>query len=285
MNKPSLTIFTSMTNPDERNDPWRQALQCYEQLADNVIVVGEKWPYEFSWDTIGKTFQEGFEKCESDWVIRMDIDYFFHEKDFLKIRNALSKFIKFPVVAFPQYQFFNPKNYQIKTRLCLAFNKKAFPYIKLNGGGDLTLATLDNILINPKMVPNINSPIYQYDSTFRTKEIIGEDRARFARAWFRYFGSYGDRGGPTNEEAYNAWYKMVLDRYPKHIFNLKINDHPKFIKESLNMLEPDQFGYNLFGLKNNLHFPIKNYLKGYREKYLNPVFLSKYKFINHYLNN
>ena len=52
-----------MTNPDERNDPWRQALQCYEQLADNVIVVGEKWPYEFSWDTIGKTFQEGFEKC------------------------------------------------------------------------------------------------------------------------------------------------------------------------------------------------------------------------------
>ena len=132
MTNSSLSIFTSMTNPEKRNDPWKEALSCYEALADEVVIVGNNWPEEFLWDEIGKTFQSGFEKASSDWVIRMDIDYFFHEKDFLKIRNALDKFTNFPVLAFPQYQFFLPNRYQIKTRLCLAFNKKMYPNIKLN---------------------------------------------------------------------------------------------------------------------------------------------------------
>ena len=194
MNKSSLSIFTTMTNPDDRNDPWKEALNCYEELADEVIVVGKNWPYEFSWDEIGKTFQEGLDKSSSDWVIRMDIDYFFHEKDFDKIRNALEKFKNYPALAFPQYQFFTPDRYQIKTRICIAFNIRLFPQIKLNGGGDLTLATINNELINPKLVPNIKAPIYQYDSLFRTKEIIAADRGRFARAWGKYFGSFETEG-------------------------------------------------------------------------------------------
>lgn len=282
MVKNSLSIFTSMTDPDSRNDQWQEALNCYEELADEVIIVGDKWPNEFSWEEIGKTFQEGLDKSSSDWVIRMDIDYFFHEKDFMKIRNALNKFKKYPALAFPQYQFFTPNRYQIKTRLCIAFNKKLFPDIKLNGGGDLTLATLNNKLINPKLVPNINTPIYQYDSLFRTKEMIAEDRARFARAWNRYFGQYNDRGGSTNEEAYQAWYSMVQDRYPKHTFKIEIEDHPKFIKENLKQLKLNQFGYDLFGLKNITERSLKNYLKGYREKYVNPILLYKNTYLNYY---
>ena len=30
-----------MTNPEERNDPWREALDCYQYFADEVVVVGE----------------------------------------------------------------------------------------------------------------------------------------------------------------------------------------------------------------------------------------------------
>ena len=76
----SLSIFTSMTDPENRNDPWREALNCYDYFADEVQIVGQNWPEEFKWDYIGKVFQEGFEKCNSDWVMRMDIDYFIHEK-------------------------------------------------------------------------------------------------------------------------------------------------------------------------------------------------------------
>ena len=73
---------------------------CYEDLADEVIVVGEDWPDTFSWPYIGQTFQKGLEKSTGDWAIRMDLDYFFHEKDFEYIRKFLTKKDKYPVVVF-----------------------------------------------------------------------------------------------------------------------------------------------------------------------------------------
>ena len=80
-----------MTDPEARQDPWKEALACYEDLADEVIVVGEDWPDTFSWPYIGQTFQKGLEKSTGDWAIRMDLDYFFHEKDFEYIRKFLTK--------------------------------------------------------------------------------------------------------------------------------------------------------------------------------------------------
>ena len=55
-----------MTNPEERMDPWKEALSCFKDFADDVVIVGENWPYEFKWDQIGKVFQEGFEKSNGD---------------------------------------------------------------------------------------------------------------------------------------------------------------------------------------------------------------------------
>lgn len=278
----SLSIFTSMTNPDQRNDPWKEALECYDHFADEVVVVGEDWPDVFSWEHIGETFQKGYDKCTSDWVIRMDVDYFFHENDLNRLRKALVRFNNYPVIAFPQYQFFTPDRYQIKTRICLAFNKKKFNNIRLNGGGDLTLATINDELIDPKKVPNVNIPIYQYESIFRTKEIIRQDRARFATAWLNFFGEVGDRGGSRPEEAYEAWYEMVKDRYPKHNFKISLDDHPKFIKEKIRDIPKNQFGNNAFGLKNTQKVKPIYHLKGLREKYYNPLFLYIYRYKNYY---
>jgi len=271
-----------MTNPEDRNDAWKEALACYEDLADEIIIVGEDWPYEFKWDHIGKTFQEGFNKCNSDWVIRMDIDYFFHENDMTKIRKAIEKFKNFPTISFPQYQFFTPDRYQLKTRLCVAFNKRQYPNIKLNGGGDLTLATLNDKLIDPKKVPNVFIPIYQYESIFRTREIIEEDRARFSRAWFRHFSDYGDRGGDLPKEAFKSWFDMVKNRYPKHNFRIQMDKHPKYISEKLHTINENQFGYDAFGLQDSNKILFKNHLKGLREKYINHLLLKKYSIKSYY---
>ena len=75
-----ISIFTSMTNPEARKDPWNEALECYEDLGDEVIIVGKDWPEKFVWDHIGKTFQEGFDKSSGDWAIRMDLDYFLEKR-------------------------------------------------------------------------------------------------------------------------------------------------------------------------------------------------------------
>ena len=111
-----------MTDPESRRDPWKEALECYEDLADEIVITGDNWKYEFSWEQIGKFFQEGFDKASGDWVLRMDLDYFFHENDILKIRKFLNSNSQEPVVAFPQYQIFSPDRYQVKTKLCIALN-------------------------------------------------------------------------------------------------------------------------------------------------------------------
>ena len=33
-------------------------MKCYEDFADEVIVVGKDWPYEFSWDYIQTVFKK-----------------------------------------------------------------------------------------------------------------------------------------------------------------------------------------------------------------------------------
>ena len=56
----SLSIFTSMTDPENRNDPWREALYFYYYFADEVQIVGQNCE-EFM--GLGKVFQEGFENA------------------------------------------------------------------------------------------------------------------------------------------------------------------------------------------------------------------------------
>ncbi len=262
-----ISVFTSMTNPEKRNDPWAEAVECYENLGDELVIVGDDWPFDFKWDHIGKTFQKGFDQCSGDWVIRMDLDYFFKKNDMKKIRDFLLANNDAPAVAFPQYQIFTPDRYQLKTKLCLAINKRKFPDIKLNGGGDLCQPTLNGKQLFHRDVPNLNVPIYQYDSIFRTKEIISEDRARFARAWFSFFNSWDDRGGPTPELAFDAWFNMIQKRYCYHVLRLKTNDHPIFIKDRLSSIKKNQFGYDAFGLKEVIKRRPKHYFIGLKQKY------------------
>ena len=261
-----VTIFTSYTNPDERKDPWKEAMSCFEDIADEVIVVGKDIPYEFEWTIWNKEFQRAFDEASGDWVIRMDIDYFIHEKDIQNLKNNLFKFKEYPGIIFPQYQFFIPTKYSYHTNLCLAVNKTNFPNIKLNGGTDKILPTINNKILDYKKLPWLDIPIWQYDGIFRTKEIIAEDRARFARAWHRYSDNYNKRGGPTKELAYDAWFNFQKKRFKNHVFPVKIDDHPKYIKESLKNLKENQFGYSAFGITESVSPVIFDYFRSYRNK-------------------
>lgn len=262
-----ISVATTYTNPHERMDPWQEALSCYEDFADEIIVTGDDWPHDFSWEIIGETFEKGLSKASGDWVVRMDIDYFIHEKNMQNLRKALKKYENYPAVCFPQYQFFVPNKFHLKTRLCIALNKKHFPQIKLNGGGDMCLATLDSNLINAKDVPNVNIPIYQYDSMFRTQDVIAKDRSRFASAWYEYFGNYGDRGGSSPDIAFEYWYKNVTKKFQFHTNSFNIKNHPRYIKEKIFDLTQDQFGYSGFDLGTTKKSFIKNFLVGKKDIY------------------
>ncbi len=252
-----LSIATHMTNPEKRMDPWREALRCYEYFSDNITKVGEDWQEEFTWRKIGQVFQEGFDKSDGNWVLNISLDMFLRQKDKDKLLNYLNYYSDEPALALPKIKFYDPFRYQIMNFETVLLNKKKFKNIKLNGGGDLCLPTLDGVVLGVPKIKYLDIPLFNYDTTFRSKEVIAYDRGRFARAWYREFNSYGDRGGGTEEEAYTAWFKMISERYKNHTNKLDINKHPVFIIEKLKNLNENQFGFNLFGLKEK-NFMLQN---------------------------
>jgi hypothetical protein len=264
-----------MTNPIDRNDPWEEATNCYDDFADEVIISGKSWPSEFNFDYIGKVFQDGFDQSTGDWVIHMDVDNLFHENDKKRIRKVLKYYEDYPAIAFPKFQFFRPDRFNLKSKMCIAVNKKRFPQIKFSGGGDLCQPTIDNKLIKPDKIPYEKIIIWNYDSMFKTKEIISKDRARFARAWFNTFGDYGNRGGPTEDKAFEAWFKMIEDRYSYHYLKMNLNKHPKYIVDRLYNIPENQFGNSLFGLAGkNQNFDFYKFTKSYKN-YLKNFLLVK----------
>ncbi len=262
-----ISVFTHMREPEKRMDPWEEALKCYESITDEVVVVGQDVEEEFRWNKLGQMFQEGFEKCTGDWVINLSVDMFLHQKDINKLIEFIKKYPEEPALTLPKYKFFEPNRFEIKNFETIIFNKKLFSDIQFNGGGDLALPTLNGQVLDQSNIKYSNIPLWNYDTTFRTKEVIAKDRSRFARAWFREFNDYGDRGGPTNEEAFDAWFTMIKERYPLHTNKINVSNHPEFILGKLKSLKKEQFGFDLFGLKHSTSFTIKQKINQFKIRY------------------
>lgn len=259
-----LSIFTSTTYPVRRGDNYRDALKCYSDLADEVVIVDggtelrplshhnekvtkRRWQQEFSWEFIGKQFNHGYKKATGDWVIHCDIDMIFHQKDFAKIRQALKDYPSSPAVSFYKWQFIQPDRYNLKSRLLLAVNKKSFgDRITFSGGGDLCQPQLDGKDLDLNEVPQSGVAFYNYEHMLKTKGQVMDDVGRMDRAYFRKFGTYL-YGDGTDKEAFNGWMRMVVGRYDKPQRQISLGEHPKYVQDTISNLSPDQFGYGAFG--------------------------------------
>ncbi len=261
--RPKISIFTTCSNPLERQDLFFQALKSYRPLADELIVVNgggpiakpdphlwdkmihHPWPDEFKWDFIGQQFQRGYEACTGDWVIRMDLDFILHEKDYNVIRKKLMMNPEVHAFSMTKFQFLLADRYNLKSRLDLILNKKKFgKHIQLNGGGDLCQATLHGKPL--KRVPEIGVAVWNYDFLCKTQDIVKKDIGRFARAWDQHFG---DRklGGPDDEGAFEKFMQMQIGRFARPQQIVPLEQHPKIMQSTIKRLVPEQFGYNMWG--------------------------------------
>lgn len=270
-----LSIFTTITNPKERGDNWKGALACYEELADEVVVVDgsqpwseitsttkvhQHWPQEFDWSFIGQQFQRGYEACTGDVVIHADLDFIFHYKDFDDIRKAAQQMLdnNLPAMSFYKYQFVLPDRYNLKSRLVIMVNKRDFgDRIRFDSGGDLAQPSLDGRYINPDSVPQSKIGFYNYEKLLKTKEQIADDVGRMERAYKRHFGKtqYGSNG--TDKDAYKYWIKAQKGKFNKPQEHIRLEDHPKFVQETIKNLQPNQWGFNGLG-----HLEGNNYVTG-----------------------
>jgi len=144
-----ISIITTITNPEENQYPWQEALESYCALADEVIVVngGRKsiydfkydydvhvhpkikeimlpWPDKWHWSELPVHLNAGLEKATGDRVIKCDIDYIFHEKDIESIKYALENDgSKYAVACFVKKIIVDKTHYFKKCRISVAINK------------------------------------------------------------------------------------------------------------------------------------------------------------------
>lgn len=289
-----ISILTTITNPDQRQDTWKEALRCYLDLADEVVVVNggeplgvdildylvEKptkqgfeydlvhkvkevmmpWPQDWNWLELPRHLNAGREKCTGNWIIKLDIDQMFHEKDFLAIRKQLAlcpdnvmvaTFQKMTLtygnkyyqkgeqpIAFRNYPNIEiGKNIEKTTDLCFAIRRT----------GEVILYEHDEVFYKLPMghdLPTFKTGIqyWNLDYYFKTKEFTKKEFYRMSRAYYAY--TYDWKFGATEEDAFEIFLKMTRGRYNRSPYEAKLKDYPKYIHEALKNLTPEQFGYN-----------------------------------------
>lgn len=271
----ALSIFTTLSHAMKRGDNHLGALSCYNDLADEVIVVdggmtdvyflknglaiNSPWPREFKWPFIGQQFTKGYQACTGDFVLHMDLDFIFHEKDFGKIRQALKDYPTAPAISFYKWQFIQPDRYNLKSRLLLAVNKKVYgDRIKFDGGGesDLCQPSLDGKLIGLDETPQSGVAFWNYEHILKTKKQVKDDIGRMDRAYYRHYGRWLYSQDGTEESAFEGWCNMVKGRNAKPSKRIKLSEHPKYVQETIKNLRPEQFGYNGWGM-----FEVNDYAK------------------------
>ncbi len=272
-----ISLFTTVTDPVERQDTFAEALPSFRKIAKQLVIVdGSKdpskleknfkktwdkkvnyeWPEEFSFEFIGEQFQRGYDACDGDWVIRLDCDFIFRDEDIEKLHNVLNLARDYPAITFQKRQFLLCDRYSLKSNLVLAFNKRKYGNrIKLNAGGDLCQASLDGKLIDEE---SFNSKIAfnNYDFLKKTRIVVQKEFARMSRAWQRRFGEY-TLGGPDEESAFEKFLEMQLSRMKKPHEIVPLSFHPESVQKTMKRMTSQNFGYNMWGFyKKAIYFKV-----------------------------
>lgn len=278
-----LSVFLTITNPDRRGDLYKECIQSILGFADELVIVDggtydgslnwiqslndprihivyKEWPHEFNWPLIGESFHYGYENCTGDAVMHLDCDFIIHNHNFNHVRSAAQNMINNRQLAlsFYKYQFVVPDRYNLKSRLTLMVNKRDYGnYVRFDGGGegDLCQPSFRGKLIKPGDVPESRLPFYNYEKILKTKEQIMEDQGRMERAWKRHFGDHQMSSDGSNNGAYEKWIEMQKGRMTKAHKQIPLEDHPIIMQETLANIQPEQFGYSMFG-----HFYKLSYL-------------------------
>lgn len=267
-----LSILTMVTKPDERQDLWREALQNYCALADEVICVNGGptltypdskvkfvdlfWPEEWDWEELPKHLNAGLAACTGDWVLKLDIDQLIAEKDFNKLRSLLPKIpetvdllslVKLNYVA-------NMKYYSKNTQPILFRRKPDIGFGVINGlpKGDLCMP-MRIVEIGANGVPigeeipseNTDCFYWNFSYTFKTEEVAKAHYLRMCRAYRKY---YKDNVlGANDEESWQQFMHMVLEKYKKAIHEVTYYELPESMRRPINQIKPEQKGYNIWG--------------------------------------
>ena len=222
-------------------------------LKDSRIrILERKWSDDADWKFLTDQYNFGLQNLTTDWRIKMDSDYCFHENDIEQIKNLF----KHDVIGytFEKCCFNLVDRFRQKTKILLAVNMKMNPNTFVNEKDQFQVG--DKIMYDTDYLTS-GVKLYVYDQIFKTKENIDKAIYKFAKA---AYNKYGIEWGHESEESAIEYIvnlsRAKVDNYPQKV--ISIDEHPKYMKEKIKDMTEEMFGYSLFGYKTATYFMGEN---------------------------
>lgn len=265
-----------VTKPDERQDKWREALNNYCALADEVIVIdgspvnnlchfdnskvrfiNSYWPEDWRWEILPEKLNLAKSYCTGDWILKLDIDQIIHEKEFSKLRKVIEKVPDtIECLSLMKLNFVTNMKYFAKNTQPILFRNKpdiGFGFAIDNPKGDCCIPIrlngelLESGMPIGEMLPSDNTDCFywNFSYTFKTKEVAKAHYLRMARAWRGYYKN--NAIGANDDEAWEQFMDMTASKYIKCKDTAKLEEIPESIREAIKNLKPEEKGYDFWG--------------------------------------
>ncbi len=267
----SMGAYILLQNPKTNNYPYLEVINCCLDLFDEISIVDggtndgsfdllpktdkikfvkRDWSDDASWDFLTQQYDCGLQNLTTDWRVKMDADYIFHENDLQRVRDFLQDNQDKKIISFEKCSFNLIDRYRVKTKIGVAVNKKLDPNIHWNTNDRYQSG--DIVLEEETWVPS-GIRMYVYDNCFKTKKNIGKVMYKFAKACYKKYGK--NWGYESEKAALDFMINTVRTRYEVHEQNMiPIEAHPEYIQEKIRNMNDKQMGYSLFGYKKASYF-------------------------------
>ena len=226
-----------------------------------IKIIDRKWPVEWEWSQLPKQLNFGLDACDGDWIIRFDADWVLDDsaENITRLKEALKHLGDYPAVTMQKMSTVLYDRLYQKGAQPMIINGRFKKLVRFGRATDevtdlcypiLKEGEKDGVpygkLIGERDRGKSGARFFNYDYTFKTKEVTQREFWRFSKAYHRYFGEW--RFGETKKKAFKVFLEMMKGRLKRCVYNYGINEHPIVMREYLSELKPKQFGYNGWGL-------------------------------------
>lgn len=229
--------------------------------SGSLKIVTIPWPEDYEQKEFPIHLNAGLLACTSDWAMKVDIDYVIHEKSIEPIRNKLKAWMNTrPWASYGKFIVVDQAHGLLKTKAPFIINRKMAPQVRY--GVDQTgrypdwswpvIPTKDhdgdpNVPEGMPLEPGdsyIGEDVWNYDYCFRTKAVA---KAMFWRAGRAFLHAGAALWGHDEQSAWAAFIGQMKGREQKKSIPITLADHPKFIRDRIKNLTPEQFGHSHWG--------------------------------------
>lgn len=247
------------------------SLEMIKNLADSRIkIVHYPWDQtSWSWIQFAHTWNAGLLEASGDWVAAGESDHIFHEAEAVRVRDEILREENKgkAVVKCQKLQSADWQHWQSKSQMYYFIHKARFPKMQICYGFDPnhrtdlahpiwyegsmyeTIPAGEAIVEgsrHERLIGGTGANLYNYLWTFKTFEMVYQERLKAARAWNRFSGFSNVYKERFEEDPFKvrAWITgQILSVRAKSNRLIPLENHPKIMQEKIrNEMRPDYIG-------------------------------------------